>query len=174
MPCPHPSPQPQSHPVPQRSLPAAGRSPHRRCVCSDWGKCCSHFCFNSVWSTIRLNFTSSFHSVSVSTIRSMPSCGIKFLGSPFSKTLIGIDKQYLALPGGRLVLVEENYDPWGRGVIKEVLWQVEDVFDKVLVNKPLAGRLSPYLCRHCLSRGKRRRYRGPRLHDPLIGFRIWI
>ena len=37
----------------------------------------------------------------------------KVFGVAFLKNLAGVDEEYLALPGGRLVLVEENYDPWG-------------------------------------------------------------
>ena len=63
----------------------------------------------------------------------------KVLGVAFLKNLAGIDKEYLTLPRGRLVLVEENYYPWGRSVVEEIFGQVKDAFNKVLVNKPLAG-----------------------------------
>lgn len=63
----------------------------------------------------------------------------KVLGVAFLKNLAGVHEEYLALPGGRLVLVEENYNSRGCGVVEQVFGQVEDVFDKVVVNKPLSG-----------------------------------
>ena len=53
-------------------------------------------------------------------MRAMPSGGMKFLGSPFSKILTGINEEDFALPGFWLGLVEEQDDTWSGGVVEEV------------------------------------------------------
>jgi hypothetical protein len=76
-------------------------------------------------------------------MRWMPASGMKFLGSPFSKTWDGVDEEDLALARLRLGLVEEEHDAGGGGVVEEVFGQVENALDEVVVDEPLAD--GPFL-----------------------------
>ncbi len=44
---------------------------------------------------MRLSFSSSFHLIRVSAMRAMPSGGMKFLGSPFSKIRLALTRKIL-------------------------------------------------------------------------------
>ena len=68
----------------------------------------------------------------------MPSGGMKFLGSPFSKIWPALTSSALSLSVLRLGLVKEEHDARGGGVVEEVFGQVEDALDEVVVHEPLA------------------------------------
>ncbi len=52
--------------------------------------------------------------------------------------LAGVDEEDFTLSGLRFIPVEEEDDAGGGGVVEEVFGQVEDAFNEVVVDEPLA------------------------------------
>ena len=63
------------------------------------------------------------------------------LGVALLEDPAGINEEDFALPGFWFRLVEEQDDTWSGGVVEEIFGQIEDAFDEVLLNKPLADGL---------------------------------
>src|ERR1700719_4475419 len=73
----------------------------------------------------------------------MPLAGMKFFGSPFSTTWLALMRNSFTLAVFGLGPVQKEQNAWSASVVEKVFGQVDDAFDEVLLDEPLAD--GPFL-----------------------------
>ena len=88
---------------------------------------------------MRVYFSTSFHAVKVSAIRTIAFSGDVVLWIAFDKLPTGVEEEKLTSSLFGLRLVEHDDDTWRGGIVEKIFRQVDDAFDQVPFDKPFAN-----------------------------------